>query len=135
MLTDRAYIVGAGGADTRIILGARDVRLRRDRDLHVTITPMYATIVRRPSAFLPVVMSLLALALIAAHIATAGTAPQADEGTAARLWQLLMLGQAPIIGYFAATGVPGGGRKGLVVLAVQLLAAVTAAAPIFILGW
>jgi hypothetical protein len=96
---------------------------------------MYATIVRRPSAFLPVAMSLVALGVIAAHIAIAGSAPQSDEGTAARLWQLLMIGQAPIIGYFAATGVPSAGRKGLVVLAVQLLAAVTAAAPIFILGW
>ena len=96
---------------------------------------MYPTIVRRPSAFLPVAMSLVALGLIAAHIAIAGIAPQRDEGTAARLWQLLMLGQVPIIGYFAATSVPSAGREGLVVLVVQLLAAIAAAAPIFILGW
>ncbi len=56
---------------------------------------------KHPSAFLPIAMSLLAVAVILTHIARFGTAPQADEGTAAHLWQLLMAGQLPIVALFA----------------------------------
>jgi spore maturation protein SpmB len=92
-------------------------------------------IARRPSAFIPVAMSLAALGLIAAHIATAGVAPQRDEGIAAHLWQLLMATQIPLILYFAATGLPRAPRSTSVVLAVQLLAVLAAVAPVAILRW
>jgi hypothetical protein len=73
--------------------------------------------------------------VIAVHIVIAGTAPQRDEGAAAHLWQVLMVGQVPIIGYFAATSIPSSGGKALVVLTGQLLAALAAAVPVFILRW
>src|SRR5207237_10041702 len=56
---------------------------------------------KHPSAFLPVTMSLLALAIVLAHIVLFGTARQPDEGTAAHLWQLLMAGQPPAMAFFA----------------------------------
>ena len=37
------------------------------------------TIAKRPSAFLPVAMSLVALATVLVFVASHGTAPQADE--------------------------------------------------------
>lgn len=80
-------------------------------------------------------MSVAALAVIGARIAVAGIAPEQDEGTAARLWQLLMAGQVPVIGYFAVTSGSSAGRAGIVVVAAQLLAALAAAAPVFILRW
>ncbi len=92
-------------------------------------------ITRRPSAYVPVLMSLAALATILAHIAVAGTAPQPDEGTAAHLWQLLMALQLPVIAYFAVRWLPRAPRRGLLVLAVQAVAALAAAAPVFLLGW
>ena len=48
----------------------------------------HGTIIKRPSAFVPVAMSFAALAIVLVHIIMAGTARQADEGTAAHLWQL-----------------------------------------------
>src|SRR5690349_7916463 len=54
--------------------------------------------VRQPSAVLPIAMSVAALATVLVHISLYGTQPQADEGTAAHIWQLLMAGQLPIIG-------------------------------------
>jgi hypothetical protein len=96
---------------------------------------MQLTIMRRRSAILPVAMSVAALAVIGARIAVAGIAPEPDEGAAAHLWELLMVAQMPVIGYFALTTVPGEGRTGLVILATQLLAALVASAPVFILRW
>ena len=63
---------------------------------------------RHPSAFLPVTMSLLAIAVVITHIVFFGTARQPDEGTAAHLWQLLMAGQLPIVGFFAIRWLPWG---------------------------
>lgn len=80
-------------------------------------------------------MSLAALAVIFAHIAVAGVARQADEGTAAHLWQLLMAGQLPVIAFFAATWLPRAPRQALPVLGLQFIAGLAAVAPVFILDW
>jgi hypothetical protein len=90
--------------------------------------------IRRPSAFLPVVMSLAALALVIIHILRFGTAREADEGTSAHLWQILMAGQLPIIAFFAIKWLPRTPRMALAVLAVQVVAALAAMAPVFYLG-
>jgi hypothetical protein len=61
---------------------------------------------KRPSAFLPILMSLIAIVVIVVHIAISGTAPQSDEGTAAHLWQLLMAAQVPIVAFFLIRWAP-----------------------------
>jgi len=90
---------------------------------------------KHPSAFLPVLMSLGALACVVVYLALHGTAPQPDEGAAVHLWQLLMAGQLPIILFFAIRWVPQSPRHAILILALQLLAAVAAVAPVFLLGW
>lgn len=50
-----------------------------------------------PSAFLPITMSLFAVAVVVTHIVLFGTARQPDESAAAHLWQLLMAGQLPVV--------------------------------------
>ena len=96
---------------------------------------MLPTTLRQPSAFVPLAMSLAALALVIGHIATAGVVRQADEGTAAHLWQLLMAGQIPVIAFFAIKWLPRRPRQAILVLALQAAAVVAAAAPVFLLGW
>jgi hypothetical protein len=88
---------------------------------------------KRPSAFLPVLMSLAALATVLLHIARFGVGREPDEGAAAHIWQLLMAAQTPIIGYFAIRWLPQAPQQALRVLAVQLIAAWAALAPVFIL--
>ena len=90
---------------------------------------------RRPSAFLPVVMSLAALATVAIHVARFGGARKPDEGAAAHIWQLLMALQIPVIAFFAVKWVPRGAKEAWVVLAVQIAAALAALAPVFLLGF
>ena len=90
---------------------------------------------RRPSAFLPIVMSLGAVGVIIVHLIIAGPAPQADEGTAAHLWQLLMGAQVPVVAFFLIRWAPRTPRAALTVLAAQLGAALAALAPVYLLKW
>jgi hypothetical protein len=93
------------------------------------------TMLKHPSAFLPVAMSLAALATILIFVASHGTAPQADEGAAAHIWQLLMAAQAPIVLYFAIKWLPQSPRQAVPILALQIAAALAAMAPVFLLHW
>jgi hypothetical protein len=90
---------------------------------------------RRPSAFLPIAMSLCAVGVIMAHLLIAGPAPQPDEGTAAHLWQLLMVAQVPFIAAFLIRWARQTPRAALTVLAAQLVAALAALAPVYLLKW
>jgi hypothetical protein len=93
-----------------------------------------AAMMKQPSAFLPVVMSLAALAIVVLHVARFGVAREADEGTSAHLWQLLMAGQVPVIAFFAIKWLPQAPRQALPVLALQAAAMLAALAPVFLLG-
>ena len=92
------------------------------------------TMMKRPSAFLPVAMSLAALATVLGHVAVFGVAREADEGATAHLFQLLLIAQAPIIAFFAIKWLPQTPRQALPVLALQAGAALAALAPVFFLG-
>ena len=95
---------------------------------------MTTPIFRSPSAWVPIGMSILALAIVAVSLSLPGAARQPDEGTAARLWQLLMVGQLPFMAWFLARKARHDPRRGAVVLAVQLGAVLAAAAPVYVLG-
>ncbi len=94
-----------------------------------------STILKHPSAFLPVAMSLGALTTVLLFISLHGTAPQADEGAAAHIWQLLMAAQAPVVLFFAIKWVPRSPRQAVPVLALQVGAALAAMAPVYLLHW
>jgi len=51
-------------------------------------------------------MSFAALALVLGHVAMFGAAREADEGTAAHLFHLLMVAQVPIVAVFAIRWLP-----------------------------
>ena len=89
--------------------------------------------IRQPSAFLPVAMSLVALALVLGHVALFGVVHEADEGTAAHIWQILMAGQVPIMAFFAIKYLPQKPKQALLILALQIVAALAACAPVFFL--
>lgn len=89
---------------------------------------------KRPSAWLPVLMSVIALAIVLIHIARYGTAREADEGTSAHLWQILMAGQVPIIAFFAIRWLPLNPKPALLVLVIQVIAGIAALGPVYYLG-
>jgi hypothetical protein len=88
--------------------------------------------IKKPSAFLPVLMSLTALALVIGHVALFGVTRETDEGTAAHIFQLLLVAELPIVAFFAIQWLPKFPRQALEVLVLQA-AGLAALAPVFIL--
>jgi hypothetical protein len=92
-------------------------------------------VLKRPSAFLPMVMSLGALSMVLTFVVLHGTAPQADEGAAAHIWQLLMASQVPVVLFFAIKWLPRSPRQALPILGLQIGFALAAMAPVYLLHW
>jgi len=93
----------------------------------------FRAIMKAPSALLPLAMSLGALAVLSLAAVSGGLVPQKDEGAAAHIWQLLMAGQLPVLAFFAIKWLPRAPRQTLRVLALQIVAALAAMAPVFLL--
>jgi hypothetical protein len=94
----------------------------------------FGAMMRRPSAFVPLAMSLTALAIVLGHVAIFGAAREADEGAAAHLWQILMAGQMPVLAFFAIKWLRRAPRQALGVLALQAGAVLASMAPVFFLN-
>jgi hypothetical protein len=94
---------------------------------------MNLALIKQPSAFIPVAMSLAALVIVVSHVVRFGFTREADEGAAAHLWQLLMAGQVPVIAFFATRWLERSPRQALLILVLQATAGLAAAAPVFIL--
>ena len=88
----------------------------------------------KPSAFVPMLMSVAALTLLLGGIAAGVLVRETDEGAIAHIWQLLMAGQLPLLAYFVIQWLPRVARPALYVLAVQIGAAIAAMAPVYFLG-
>lgn len=86
---------------------------------------------RHPGAWLPLVMSLAALCIVAGHLMLFGTAREVDEGAAAHLFQLLMVGQVPIIVSVAVRGLLRTPANALSIIVFQAIAGVIAFAPVW----
>lgn len=73
-------------------------------------------------------MSLIAFAIVIGHAAIYGVVYEANEGAAAHLCQLMMVGQLPIVTFFVIKWVQrlGLGRAALQVLGLQAAAAADA---------
>lgn len=92
----------------------------------MNVSPM-----KQPSALLPIGMSLAALGVVLGHAAIYGTAHEADEGSAAHIFQILMVAQVPVVAYFAIKWLPRVPRQAILVLALQAFAAVAAFASVY----
>lgn len=92
-------------------------------------------VIKKPSAWVPIAMSLSALALVIGYLVIFGSAHQEDEGTGAHLFQFFMAGQVPIIAFFVIRYLPKTPKQTLKVLALQFIAALSAFAPVFFLQW
>ena len=90
----------------------------------------FTTLLKTPSALIPLVMSIAAFMLIVAVISTVGITHQQDEGVPARIFQLLIVIQVPIITFFGFKWLPKSPRSSLLVLFLQIGAAVAAIATI-----
>ena len=90
---------------------------------------------KKASALIPVVMSLIALVLIGIQLSLHGMRPVRDEGALAHLYQLLVVGQIPVISYFAFRWLRRAPLQGLRVVASQAFALAAALVPVHMMGW
>jgi hypothetical protein len=98
----------------------------------------FGAMIRRPSAYLPLAMSLSALTMVlvflAIGLAQGGKVTRdPDEGAIAHLWQLLMTVQMPIVLFFAIKWVRRAPGQSLRVLGLQAGAWLASCAPIYFL--
>ena len=95
---------------------------------------MTASAFSKPSATIPVLMSLAALGLVLADVAVFGAARERDEGAVAHVFQLLIALQLPVVLFHALRWLPKSPRQGTKVLALQVVAAAAACASVALLG-
>jgi hypothetical protein len=86
---------------------------------------------REPLAFIPIVYSLAALAMTTIVITVNGVVREADEGTDAHLFQLLMVASFIMSVAFVIRWLVRDPWQTLRILAIQIVAALVALAPVF----
>jgi hypothetical protein len=96
------------------------------KTIHGSFSPL-----KEWSAWLPVAIAVFLLALVFRYVAVHGVVGEADEGTEAHLFQLLMPIQLMVMAYFAITSLPRAPRPTLVVLALQIAAAIAVLAAVY----
>jgi hypothetical protein len=87
---------------------------------------------KNPSAWVPITMSLSAFLLTIFYVAIYRAVHHEDEDTPARFFQLLMVGQIPIIAFFVFKYLPKIPRQALLILILQFFAAFLAFITVFI---
>jgi hypothetical protein len=98
----------------------------------------FSAMMRLPSAYLPVAMSLAALTMVLGAVAVGlahggHIARDPDEGAIAHIFQLLMTLQWPIVLFFAVKWLRRAPRQTLGVLGLQVAAWLAGCAPVYFL--
>ena len=87
--------------------------------------------IRQPTVFLPLVMSIVALVMVLVHFAIFGIVDETDEGTAAHIFQLLIVAQIPFIAFLAFSWLVIAPRLTLFFIVLQASAALAAIVAVF----
>jgi hypothetical protein len=95
----------------------------------VDMNPLF----KHPTAWIPLAMSIAALAIVLTHIALYGVVREADEGAAAHLFQILIAAQAPLIAVSAIRSLLRSPKQAARVLLVQAAAILAALLPVWYL--
>ena len=96
-----------------------------------TSAESFRSMSKKTSAYCPVLMSTAALLLVLTSLLINGTGRSANEGATEHLWQLLVAGQVPFVGYFVFHWLSKAPKSGLGVLGIQSAALLAACAPVF----
>jgi len=90
------------------------------------------SIIKKPSAWIPIAMSLIVLITMLICFAIFGVpVRQHDEGTGAHLFQIWLVLEVLMVSFFAIKWLPQRPKQALLVLVIQIIAALIACAPVF----
>jgi hypothetical protein len=124
---------GGPGASADIVRSAICEHLSPTRGGNMDHTNSFGGILRQPSAFLPLAMSIIALAMLLGDAVMFGVVHGGDEDAVAHLWQLLMTVQMPVVAFFAIKWLRRAPRQTLLILALQAGAWLASCAPVYFL--
>ena len=92
-------------------------------------------LIKKPSAWIPIALSLVVLMTMLISFAINGfPTRQPDEGTAAHLFQIWLVLEAILIGYFVIMWIAKEPRQAMCILGLQIAAVLVACAPVYYLG-
>ena len=94
------------------------------------MTPLF----KKPSAWIPIAIPLIFFAYLIIRITLFGIIREEDEGTGAHLFQLWLVLEPFMIGFFAVKYVPRAPKQALLILALQIGAALLPMSVVFSLG-
>ena len=92
------------------------------------------SLLKKPSGWIPIVLSLTTLASILIMIAILGIPtpdPNADEGVGAHLFQMWLVLEFFMLIYFGFRWVPEAPKEGILVLLLQVIAVIAACFPVY----
>jgi len=84
--------------------------------------PQDVPLLKQPSAWIPLAMSLVALAFVLGYAWIFGIVQHADERAPARIFQLILAAELPIAAYFALKWLPQRTIPALLILGLQTAA-------------
>ena len=91
------------------------------------------SIIKKPSAWIPIVIPLIFFAYLVIYITVFGIVREEDEGTPAHLFQLWLVLEPFMVGFFAVKWLPRATKQALVVIALQIAAALLLISAVFLL--
>jgi len=80
-------------------------------------------LLKKPSAWIPIVIPLIFFAYLVIYITIFGIVREEDEGTGAHLFQLWLVLEPLMVGFFAVRWLPRAPKQALLILALQIVAA------------
>ena len=86
-------------------------------------------LIKKPSAWIPIVIPLIFFAYLVVYLSRFGIVRNADEGTAAHLFQLWLVLEPFLVGFFAIKWLPRARKQALFILSFQVIAALL---PVFV---
>ena len=92
------------------------------------------SLLKKPSAWIPIAIPLIFFAYLVIYITFFGIIREADEGTGARLFQLWLVLEPFMLGFFAFTWLPRRPIQALLILVLQILAALLPIYVVFSFG-
>ena len=92
------------------------------------------SIIKKPSAWVPIVLPFIFFAYLVIYISIFGIVRQEDEGTGAHLFQLWLVLEPFMLGFFALKWFKSARKETLIILAIQIIAALLPVSVVFSLG-
>jgi hypothetical protein len=91
-------------------------------------------LIKKSSAWIPIAIPLVFFMYLVTYITLFGVVRNEDEGTGAHLFQLWLVLEPFMVGFFAFTWLPRARKQALIILALQILAALLPISVVFFLG-